>query len=284
MHTLKDFQEKAVNQLLEYTFDALADPLPQTSILLDAPTGSGKTVMMASLVERIVEELPMQFQLKNDICFIWFAPNTLHIQSFEAIQKMNNHRILNFFDLSYLTGNPALEHKDMLFVNWSTVDKQNNLWRRENETNTNLQTMVENTKAMGTQIVMVIDEAHLSAFSGKQAIEVRRMIGADVEIMVTATPLNRPQRTVSILRKTVIEEEMIKKGVRINIGIDPEKQNGEDVDIHLLRMAFEKRDELKKLYDEEVGIGKIHTSFFLCYNLKVLCYKLPPFFFFISQK
>lgn len=67
MYILKEFQEKAVKSLLEHTFDALSEVQPQTKILLEAPTGSGKTVMMASLIERIVEELPMQPGLTDNV-------------------------------------------------------------------------------------------------------------------------------------------------------------------------------------------------------------------------
>ena len=255
MFILKEFQEKAVKSLLEHTFDALSEEQPQTKILLEAPTGSGKTVMMASLIERIIEELPMQSGLKDNAAFIWFAPNTLHIQSFQSLQKLYaDANKLNCIDLNNLSGNPVLNNKDLLFVNWSAVDKVKNLWRRENETNTNLETLIENTKAEGTQIILVIDEAHLSAFTGAQAIAVRNLIQANVEVLVTATPtFQRPQRTVSISRKKVIEEQMIKKGVRINIGLDAAQQNGDNVHIHLLRTAFAKKRELEQLYNDELG-------------------------------
>lgn len=260
MFILKEFQEKAVKSLLEHTFDALSEVQPQTKILLEAPTGSGKTVMMASLIERIVEELPLQSGLTDNVAFIWFAPNTLHIQSFQSLQKLYaDANKLNCIDLNNLSGNPVLNSKDLLFVNWSAVDKVKNLWRRENETNTNLETLIENTKAEGTQIVLVIDEAHLSAFTGAQAIAVRNLIQANVEILVTATPtFQRPQRTVSISRKKVIEEQMIKKGVRINIGLDAAQQNGDNVHIHLLRTAFAKKRELEQLYNEELGENTVN--------------------------
>lgn len=260
MFILKEFQEKAVKDLLEYTFDALGELQNQTKILLEAPTGSGKTVMMASLIERIVEELPMQPGLKDNVAFIWFAPNTLHIQSFQSLQKLySDANKLNCIDLSNLSGNPILNNKDLLFVNWSAVDKVKNLWRRDNESNTNLETLIENTKAEGTQIILVIDEAHLSAFSGAQAIAVRNLIQANVEVLVTATPtFQRPPRTVSISRKKVIEQQMIKKGVRINIGLDAAQQNGENVHIHLLRTAFAKKRELEQLYNDELGENVIN--------------------------
>lgn len=259
MYTLKEFQEKAVSQLLDYAFDALHEPNPQSQILLEAPTGSGKTVIMAALIERIVEEIPMQTGLNTDVTFIWIAPNTLHIQSYKSLKNLyNDANKLHCVDLSEMTANPILNNRELLFVNWSTIDKEINIWRRENEINVNLETLIENTKAEGTKIVLVIDEAHLSAFSGRQAVAVRNLIEADVEMLITATPnFQRPQRTVSIPRRKVIEEQMIKKGVRINIGLKPEDQNGENVHIHLLRTAFKKKEDLQELYDNELGPGII---------------------------
>ncbi|MEI7587584.1 DEAD/DEAH box helicase family protein [Runella sp.] len=259
MHLLKDFQDKAVNALLAYTFEALAETPEQVPILLEAPTGSGKTVMMADYLYRLVDELPLQPGLNPNTAFIWIAPNTLHIQSLKSLQKLYADTAkLRSIDLSELSTNPVLNPRDLLFVNWSSVDGMKKIWRKENETNTNLETLIENTKAQDTQLILVIDEAHLSAFTGPQAIAVRNLIKAKVEVMVTATPNSRPQKTVSISRKKVVDEGMIKKSVRLNIGLDPAKQNSDNVHIHLLRMALEKKNELAAIYDAELGAGVVN--------------------------
>jgi len=259
MYILKDFQEKAVKGLLNHTFETLNTAASQIPILLEAPTGSGKTVMMASYIERIMEELHLQPGLNDNVAFVWFAPNTLHIQSFLSLQKLYaDTNKLNCIDLSNLSASPVLNAKDLLFVNWSSVDGMKKIWRKENETNTNLETLIENTYANGTQIILIIDEAHLSAFTGPQAIAVRRLINAKIEIMVTATPKLRPQRTVFISRKEVIDEQMIKKGVRLNIGLDPAHQNSDNVHIHLLRTAFAKKKELEAMYNSELGENQIN--------------------------
>lgn len=266
MYILKDFQEKAVKSLLEHTYDTLNATSKQTPILLEAPTGSGKTVMMASYLERLVDELHLQPELSENVAFIWFAPNTLHIQSFLSLQKLySDTNKLNCIDLSTLNNNPVLNTKDLLFVNWSSVDGMKKIWRKENETNTNLETLIENTYVNSTKIILIIDEAHLSAFSGPQAIAVRKLIKAQIEIMVTATPNKnqRPQRMVFISRKEVINEGMIKKSVRLNIGLDPEKQNSENVHMHLLRTAFAKKKELEALYNAELGNGKLNPLLLL---------------------
>lgn len=261
MYILKDFQERAVTGLLNHTYEALNNAQNQIQILLEAPTGSGKTVMMASYLERLVDELPLHSGLSDNVAFIWFAPNTLHIQSFLSLQRLYaDTSKLNCIDLSFLNANPVLNPKDLLFVNWSSVDGMSKIWRKENESNTNLETLIENTKANGTQIILVIDEAHLSAFTGPQAIAVRNLIKSKIEVLVTATPRgnNRPQRAVFISRQDVVQEQMIKKSVRLNIGLDPEQQNGENVHIHLLRTAFQKKQELQRLYDAELGTNVIN--------------------------
>ena len=259
MYILKQFQETAVNALIGHTFEALHTTGLQIPILLEAPTGSGKTVMVASYLERLTDELPLQPGFHDNLAFIWFAPNTLHIQSFHSLNKLYaDTSKLNCIDLDNLSNNPNLNPKDLLFVNWSSVDGLKKIWRKENETNTNLETLIENTKANGTEIILIIDEAHLSAFTGPQAIAVRNLIQAKIEVMITATPRTRPQRSVFISRQQVIGEQMIKKGVRLNIGLDPAQQNGENVHIHLLRTAFAKKQELKNKYDAELGINKVN--------------------------
>ncbi len=254
MYSLKNFQEKAVSKLLEHTFEALGTQDTQIPILLEAPTGAGKTVMMATCIERIMEELPLQVGLHPDVAFVWFAPNTLHEQSFDSLRKMYSaENKLNCLKLEDLGTSPMLNAKDLLFINWSKVDSETNIWRKDNETKTNLETLVQNTHASNTTIILIIDEAHLSAFTGKQAVAVRRLMNAKVEILVTATPNMRPQRNVFISRQEVISEQMIKKKVRLNKGLDPTKQNSDNIHVHLLKTAFEKRNELQALYDLELG-------------------------------
>ena len=261
MYILKDFQETAVTSLLENTYTALQEPTKQTPILLESPTGSGKTVMMASYIERLVDELKLKPGYNSNVAFVWLAPNTLHIQSYHALQNLySDTQKLNCIDLDNLGSNPILNAKDLLFLNWSSIHSAKNIWRKDNETNTNLETLIENTQANDTSIVLIIDEAHLSAFSGKQAIAVRNLIEADVEVLVTATAHNiqRPQLSVFVPRQKVVEQELIKKGIRLNIGLNPEEQNGENVHMHLLRKAFQKKEELKALYAKELGENKVN--------------------------
>ena len=260
MYVLEEFQEKAVKSLLDHTYTALDEQYSQTPVLLESPTGSGKTVMIAHFLQRLVDELPHRPESQEPVTFIWFAPNTLHIQSYESLmQQFDDTKEIRCLNLANLSNNPKLHPNELLFINWGSVNSESNIWRKENETNTNLETLVENTKLEGTRIILLIDEAHDSAFTGKQAIAVRHMIEADVEVLITATGDSiRPRMTVSVPRKDVINSGLIKKSVRLNIGLDPEKQENDNVHIHLLRTAFEKKEELQRLYDKEMGEGALN--------------------------
>ena len=259
MYTLLEFQEKAIAELQAHVISAVEEHKKQTPVLLKAPTGAGKTVMAAVLIERIIDQAHLHPGLDNNIAFIWFAPNTLHIQSYDSLNRLyEEQRRLNCINLSELSANPVLNPGDLLFANWSSLSSATNIWRKENETNTNLESLIENTRNNDTKIILIIDESHLSAFTGTQAKAVRELIAADVEILITATPSHIPDRNVVVQRKDVIEQQLIKKSVRLNIGLDPSQQRTDDVHTYLLRKAFEKKAELQKLYDEEIGEGVIN--------------------------
>src|SRR3989344_5765758 len=84
---LKPYQEKAVDQLIKKTVELLAYDGPGEVCVFQAPTGSGKTVIMAKFIEGIIKELP-----KEDFCFIWMSigKGDLHLQSKHSLQKIFN--------------------------------------------------------------------------------------------------------------------------------------------------------------------------------------------------
>jgi type III restriction enzyme len=254
MFVLKDYQEKAVQQLTEQTCDALQAPGRRIQMLLKAPTGAGKTVTMAAFLARMVQELGLRPGLPASMAFIWIAPNTLHLQSYAALtgffSQLNELDTLQVDDLS---NNSGLGKNNLLFLNWSSVDKEKNIFRRDNEQNFNLQTLVETTRNEGTELMVLIDEAHYSAFKGDQARKVLQLIDAKIEVSITATPEFVPDLNVIIQRQKVVEAQMIKKGVRMNTGLTHDEQMGEMLDLYLLRKAMARRDALASAY-REAGI------------------------------
>ncbi len=252
MPILKNYQEKAVSLLLDHACEALAMSQTQIPILLKAPTGAGKTVTMAAFLSRLIREVQLRPATPKDLAFIWIAPNTLHLQSYRALnvfyEEMRDIRTLQVEDLD---ADSVLQPADLLFLNWSSIDKDKNIFRRENEAGFYLESLIRNTKLEGRKIIVIIDEAHYSAYTGEQAQKALKLIEAKLEISISATPLNKPDRIVAIDRENVVKAQMIKKGIYLNIGVDSAEQNGKTVDRYLLRKAMEKRDELAEAYKAE---------------------------------
>ena len=88
MIVLKKYQEEAVDSLLANTYKLLKKPMARHTQVLKAPTGSGKTVMMAAFLNKLCEEIPDRLELpKREVAFVWIAPNKLHLQSYLSLKN-----------------------------------------------------------------------------------------------------------------------------------------------------------------------------------------------------
>ena len=79
---LREYQDTAVKKLKE-TANELLNLQGNKSIVFDAPTGSGKTVMIAEFLKLLVENRTDGKQFS----FLWTAPRKLHTQSKEKLEK-----------------------------------------------------------------------------------------------------------------------------------------------------------------------------------------------------
>lgn len=250
MFLLTDYQEKAVNTLVDYTLEAFTEPERQIKILLKAPTGAGKTVSAAAYILRLVEVIKTgrNENMPQNIAFIWLAPNTLHLQSYAALtgfySELGKLNTIRQDDLTETVLNP----NDVLFLNWASVNSQNNVFIRGNELGHSLENLILNTRNQNTEIIVLIDEAHLAAFTGPQALKVLQIINAKIELAITATPTHRPDKSVTISRNKVIEAQMIKKGVRLNTDINEAELQGTNINTYLLRKALQRRQALADCY------------------------------------
>jgi len=162
MIALRDYQETAITQLREKA-DKLLTYRGSKTLTLRAPTGSGKTVMVAEFLKRFVIEREDDLRF----AFVWAAPRQLHIQS---KQKLENY----YFDskaLKCLLFEDIADHqlydREILFLNWESINKEDNIIIRENERDFNLSTVLENTTDEDIIVVLIIDESHYSAQTEK---------------------------------------------------------------------------------------------------------------------
>jgi type III restriction enzyme len=254
-----DYQFRAVKSLKEKT-NELLDLQRNHSIVFKAPTGSGKTVMMAEFLKELVNN---RIDGK-ELSFIWAAPRNLHSQSKTSLE---NHyldsmvlKCSNFEDLSDRMIGP----NQILFLNWESINREGNIYYRENEQEFYLEKVIENTKDEGRTLVLIIDESHHTA-GAENTQGLIGLINAKLSIEVSATPPNiQYDATVVVHRQHVIEEKMIKKQIAINPDfknliqaqsaggvVTVESDAKESTNEFIIRKALGKREELTKQFSNE---------------------------------
>lgn len=222
-------------------------------LVFKAPTGSGKTIMMAEFLTRFADD-----KRHSPCSFIWTAPRQLHEQSKGKIEqyfeKTRAMECSYFEDLN----DRQIDENEVLFFNWESIRQDGNIFIRDNEQDNNLSSVIERTREAGRKIVLIIDESHFHA----QAETSQNLISAikpDLTIEVSATPvMQNPDEIVSIDISEVKTEEMIKKAVILNEDFKNviRKGNTEKIKTELanstdeivLKEALKKRDELIKKY------------------------------------
>lgn len=249
----KDYQTKAVNELVEKTISLLRCSGDRKKLVFKAPTGAGKTVMASEMLDRLTTELADE---GREVAVIWIAPNKLHQQSY---MKMKNFftetRVLTpvMYDELDHSIDGYIKPGEIFFVNWESINKDKNVMVRETENSSSLYDITRRTKERNIPIVVVIDEEHMfSGRAAKQSEKVLRNINPKVEIRISATPITPPDEMVSVQRDAVIKEQMIKDGISINPSVsDP--NSGMSENEYLLELALEKRNEVKAAY-EKLGV------------------------------
>jgi type III restriction enzyme len=210
MIVLRPYQDEAVSDL----YSAATSLLQKTSnkvIVFRAPTGSGKTIVMAEFLRKLASENTTGLTLS----FIWAAPRQLHIQSKEKLERFyyeNKALKCSFFE-ELVDKNIA--ENEILFLNWESINKEGNIYIRENENDFNLSTILQNTRDQGRQVIFIIDESHFSA-NAEKATGLKNMINPKLTIEVSATPVFQGDQPVATDREDVIQDAMIKKYVVIN--------------------------------------------------------------------
>lgn len=248
---LKNYQETAVNKLLQVSKTFLNIGWEQ-ELVFKAPTWSGKTIMMASFLERFKDEDLWDF------AFVWISVNKLHTQSKKSLENTIWVWAFNFYNLENVR--EKLNKNDILFFNWQSVTKKarsdntekwiekwdyTNIFMSDNETNRNLPNFIENTLDEWRKIILIIDESHLHLTEDTEKL-IQKVIKPTLRIEVSATP--NKKETVSVELWEVIKSWMIKEEVVINEwfwDLNLLKNTGEEI---IIKQWLEKRENLKSLY------------------------------------
>lgn len=253
MIDLRDYQIKAVDELKDKVIKLLRNS-ENGICIFKAPTGSGKTLM----VSEVVRKLSSDQETASKLSYIWISVRKLHEQSKDKLEKYyEDDRLVTcsyFEDLD----NKQIGEKEILFVNWESLNKKDkNLLIRENEQDNNLNSVVNNTKEDGREIVLIIDESHYAAGS-ERSKELIDIINPKVTIEVSSTPklmenasLEMATEIVNVPLDDVKREEMIKQEIAINPEFLDIKVNNKTIDEIVLEQAIKKRTELLNAYKKE---------------------------------
>lgn len=261
--TLKVYQEQAVTQILEAAQRLLASGIGRgKTVVFRSPTGSGKTVMAAEYIQRVIAAHP-----DEEFCFLWctIGKGDLHIQS-----KTSLDRIFQGFPRCVLAEDefngfrPEIARNTVVFVNWEKIrskDKQSGEWTnvlmRDGE-RINLREVLSNT-GRKRKIIAIVDESHYGTET-ERALELVNIINPEIILAISATPTWQPSAEdvlenrhalVRVSPSRVMAEGMIKKELIINEGLGSVASDERTSQDMVLEAAHQKRLQLRRLFAAE---------------------------------
>ena len=260
---LKNFQKKAVEELSEKFLELWKLGDRNIKIIFKAPTGSGKTIMMAEFLKT----LDQNFDFRTDKAYIWisFSEDSYNQSKDKLWAYFNEGTDLQLKDLTNLN-EEQLYTNDVFFINWQKIkagNRSKRSLRKETErTETALfDDYIKNTHEKDREIVMMVDEAH-THLNTNLSEEIIDLIKPKIMIKITATPKDEKEyKSLSFDKKAgfiEVKEEDVKKEGLIKLStitqteeeLNKQKDKKLDKDLLLLELAFAKRQELLKFYKQ----------------------------------
>lgn len=256
---LKNYQKKAVDNLLAQS-KKLLNKNGNKVCVLKAPTGSGKTIMVADFFNQLASET-----VQTDLAFVWISSNDLHTQSKEKLEQYLSDSVYTLSFLEEVQGS-SFRKNEIVFVNWHSLTKQNregewsNVLMRDNENDRNLPMFVRNTKRENREIVLIVDESHYHYWSQQSQQLVHDVISPKLTIEVSATPTIEPSPSdvatgdagyVVVDYVDVVNEGMIKSEIIINKEIGEFTDLKNTVDEAIIDASLAQQEQLSVAYADE---------------------------------
>ena len=253
------YQQRAVNELVDKTIRLLNNDGSRQKLVFEAPTGAGKTVMTCQALASMIDEMHSRGGSKYQECaFIWFAPRQLHIQSYHSLKgAFAETRKLTPVMFDELDQSEGIQPGEILFVNWESINKKNNVIVRDSESSVSLYEITRKTQEeLGLPIIAIIDEEHMFwSNTADKSAQVLEKINPKIELRISATPKTQNVREkVTVNRREVIEAEMIKKEVVLNPEIELNFSDEALLDESLIKTALQKRNLLAEAY-KAIGVN-----------------------------
>lgn len=253
LYELKAYQRDAVDEIKEF-FDFNFNKRRKT-IVFKSPTGSGKTLMMSSVIEEEVAE-----RENDNFCFVWasIGKGELQKQSFDSVKSyVQGYPMCTLLEEEFFGSREFIKNHEIVFVNWEKLvqkDRGTGEWKNnlmKDSEGQNFLDVIRQTKENETKIILIVDESHIGSSSNTRIAEFRdQILVPDMIIEMSATPSSDPD--ISVDAQRVIDEGIIKEDVIVNEGISAEDASLAEKDSEqlILEKAEAKRQELIAAYKE----------------------------------
>ncbi|PJA47999.1 MAG: hypothetical protein CO170_04070 [candidate division SR1 bacterium CG_4_9_14_3_um_filter_40_9] len=241
--------------------------------------------MMANSIIQLIEEC--KTEINTDVAFLWLSigKGELHLQSMTTLKKVFDvFPTVSLIDNEFAGNREWIRSYEVAIGNWEKLRiKKDGQWKNvimKDGEKFNFRQVLQTTREK-RKLILIIDESHVGK-STNRTHELLEEIQADLIIEMSATPsiettLDDYQKGfwqsapvdensdfvlpsdhtkgvhIRIDPQMVIDEGLIKKELLINPKIDEIKDSETDSQEVILETAYQKRLELKKLF-ETVGV------------------------------
>ena len=228
---LKEFQLKAVNWLFE------AMEKPTRDIILESPTGSGKTIILTYFMHQYILSYPKTI-------FVWLTPGKGNLEE-QSKAKMDKYIHASQTKLLSDVMTAGFEENDSCFINWEKLTKKGNNALKDSE-RTNFLAHIGRALNDGLRFVIIVDESHQN--NTIKADEIIQYFHTEKIIRCSATPKGIAKaETIKISEEEVIAAGLIKKVLVIN-GDFPQTVETEAQTTFLLEKALQKQRDLRAAF------------------------------------
>lgn len=153
------------------------------AVMLQAPTGIGKTLIATEIVAR--------FSSLDNVVWFWFAPYaTLIDQAAVTLQRQAPQ--LKVLNIEHQRTTDELTSGALFVITWQTVatkTRESRLARTTGDDGLSVDDLISQARGLGLRIGVVVDESHHGFVKAKEAYRFfAEVLEPDYALMMTATP------------------------------------------------------------------------------------------------
>lgn len=180
-------------QNLAVDYQRLGDPQEletlrkqSAAVMLQAPTGIGKTLIATEVLAR--------FSALEPVVWFWFAPYATLIDQAAASLRRQAPQ-LKILDIAHQRRPDELTSGAVFVITWQTVatkTKESRLARTTGDDGLSVDALVTQARALGLRVGVVVDEAHHGFVKAPEAYRFfAEVLAPDYALMMTATPRDK---------------------------------------------------------------------------------------------